>query len=341
MSELHDLTALEQGAAVARREVSPVELVDHYLARVARLSDAVGAFVTVTGELAREQALLAQQRGGRGRGPLFGVPTAVKDLNLTAGVRTTFGSAVFADFVPDVSDEVVLRLEAAGLVSLGKTSTPEFGSPCYTEPDVAPASRTPWDLERMAGGSSGGAGAAVAAGLVPLGAGFRRRRFDPDPGELLRAGRSQAQPRPDQRGAGVRRPGRPGHGRPAGPHRARRRGAAGRDGGAGGRRPGLGRAAARGRELPGLVRPHPGPAARRPVRLAGDHRRACRPGGPGGLRVGEQAAGRARPRGRGRRGADVAGRRTRVRDLTPRVQAAATARPGGAGPGTGSWNAVP
>jgi amidase len=167
VTELHDLTALEQGAAVRRREVSPVELVDHYLERIARLSDEVGAFVTVTGELARKQALVAGSRTGEG-GPLFGVPTAVKDLNLTAGVRTTFGSAVFADFVPEVSDEVVLRMEAAGLVSLGKTSTPEFGSPCYTEPDVAPASRTPWDLDRMAGGSSGGAGAAVAAGLVPV-----------------------------------------------------------------------------------------------------------------------------------------------------------------------------
>lgn len=167
MAELHDLTALEQGAAVRRREVSPVELVDHYLARIERLSDDVGAFVTVTGELARRQALLAESRAGEG-GPLFGVPTAVKDLNLTAGVRTTFGSAVFADFVPDVSDEVVARLEAAGTISLGKTSTPELGTPCYTEPDVAPPSRTPWDLERMAGGSSGGAGAAVAAGLVPV-----------------------------------------------------------------------------------------------------------------------------------------------------------------------------
>lgn len=167
MAELHDLTALEQGAAVRRREVSPVELVDHYLERIERLSDQVGAFVTVTDELARKQALLAQDRAGEG-GPLFGVPTAVKDLNLTAGVRTTFGSAVFADFVPDVSDEVVLRLEAAGTISLGKTSTPELGTPCYTEPDVAPPSRTPWDLERMAGGSSGGAGAAVAAGLVPV-----------------------------------------------------------------------------------------------------------------------------------------------------------------------------
>jgi amidase len=168
MAELHDLTALEQGAAVRDREVSPVELVDHYLARIERLSDAVGAFVTVTGELARKQALLAEARAGEpGLPPLFGVPTAVKDLNLTAGVRTTFGSATMADFVPDVSDEVVLRLEHAGLVSLGKTNTPEFGSPCYTEPDVAPPARTPYDLERMAGGSSGGAAAAVAAGLVP------------------------------------------------------------------------------------------------------------------------------------------------------------------------------
>lgn len=167
MAELHDLTALEQGEAVRRREVSPVELVDHYLARVERLSDDVGAFVTVTGDYARKQALLAESRAGQG-GPLFGVPTAVKDLNLTAGVRTTFGSAVMADYVPQVSDEVVLRMEAAGTISLGKTSTPEFGSPCYTEPDVAPPSRTPYDLSRMAGGSSGGAGAAVAAGLVPV-----------------------------------------------------------------------------------------------------------------------------------------------------------------------------
>src|SRR5690349_7589442 len=73
-----------------------------------------------------------------------------------------------AGYVPEVSDEVVLRLERAGTISLGKTNTPEFGSPCYTEPDVAPPARTPWDLDRMAGGSSGGAAAAVAAGLVPL-----------------------------------------------------------------------------------------------------------------------------------------------------------------------------
>jgi amidase len=168
VTELHDLTALEQGAAVRAGEVSPVELTEHYLARVERLSDAVGAFVTVTADLALRQARLAEAGVGDTSSPLYGVPTAVKDLNATAGVRTEFGSATMAGHVPEVSDEVVLRMTAAGMVSLGKTTTPEFGSPCYTEPDNAPPARTPWDLERMAGGSSGGAGAAVAAGLVPV-----------------------------------------------------------------------------------------------------------------------------------------------------------------------------
>ena len=168
MADLHDLTALEQGAAVRAREVSPVELVEHYLSRVERLSDSVGAFVTVTGELARRQATLAEAGVGDASSPLYGVPTAVKDLNATAGVRTEFGSATMAGNVPDVSDEVVLRMEAAGMVSLGKTTTPEFGSPCYTEPEGLPPAVTPWDRTRMAGGSSGGAAAAVAAGLVPV-----------------------------------------------------------------------------------------------------------------------------------------------------------------------------
>ena len=163
MTELHDLTALEQGDLVRRREVSPLELTEHYLERADRL-DTVGAFVTLTPERARERAAGPLE----GDGPLHGVPTAIKDLNLTAGVRTTFGSAAFSDFVPDVSDAVTLAIEAAGMVSIGKTSTPEFGSPCYTEPDVAPPAVTPWDRTRTAGGSSGGAAAAVAAGLVPV-----------------------------------------------------------------------------------------------------------------------------------------------------------------------------
>jgi amidase len=170
VTELHDLTALEQGELVRRCEISPAELAEHYLERIARLdsgSPSLGAFVTVTAEraLTRARSLTVEPAG---RCPLWGVPTAIKDLNLTAGVRTTFGSAAFSDYVPDLSDNVTTSLEAAGMVSLGKTSTPEFGSPCYTEPDVAPPAVTPWDTTRGAGGSSGGAGAAVAAGLVPV-----------------------------------------------------------------------------------------------------------------------------------------------------------------------------
>jgi amidase len=173
MTQLHDLTALEQAAAVRNGEVSPVELVDHYLGRVDRLSERLGAFVTVTEELARAQAKEAERFvTGAGDGealpPLHGVPVAIKDLNLTAGIRTTLGSRLYADFVPPVDDHVVALLRQAGTISLGKTNTPEFGLPCYTENAVAPPARTPWDLELSAGGSSGGAAAAVAAGLVPF-----------------------------------------------------------------------------------------------------------------------------------------------------------------------------
>ena len=162
---LHDLTALEQGDAVKNGDVSPLELVVHYAGR----ADDVGAFITTTHDLAREHARRLTAAGRpTDAGPLWGVPTGIKDLHPTAGVRTTFGSAAYDDFVPEESDSLVLSVEAAGMPSLGKTNTPEFGSPCYTEPDVAPAAVTPWDTTRTAGGSSGGAAAAVAAGLLPV-----------------------------------------------------------------------------------------------------------------------------------------------------------------------------
>ncbi|MFC0532204.1 amidase [Phytohabitans kaempferiae] len=168
MAEPHDLTALEQAEAIRRRELSSVELVEHYLARIEAHGDTVGAFVTVTADLARDQAKAADEAQFEGRGPLHGVPTAIKDLTMTAGVRTTFGSAVFADFVPPLDADVVALLRAAGTVSLGKTTTSELGASLYSEGAVAPPARNPWGLEYTAGGSSGGAAAAVAAGLVPL-----------------------------------------------------------------------------------------------------------------------------------------------------------------------------
>jgi amidase len=169
VSELHDLTLLEAAAAVRDRSVSPVDLVEHYLGRIAVLSDTVGAFVTVTADLARQAAKDAERAVGDGADlpALHGVPTAIKDLNLTAGVITRFGTSAIPGVDLGIDAEVVSKLKAAGLISLGKTNTPEFGLPCYTEPDNAPPARTPWDLECSAGGSSGGAAAATAAGLVP------------------------------------------------------------------------------------------------------------------------------------------------------------------------------
>ncbi|MEH0936013.1 amidase [Micromonospora psammae] len=168
MAEPHDLTALEQAAAIARGELTSAELVAHHLTRVDALGDTVGAFVTVTPERALDAARAADAVPAERRGPLHGVPTAIKDLTLTAGVRTTFGSAAFVDFVPPVDADVVRLMTAAGLVSLGKTTTSELGCSLYSEGLVAPPARNPWDLAYTAGGSSGGAAAAVATGLVPV-----------------------------------------------------------------------------------------------------------------------------------------------------------------------------
>ena len=176
MTEIHDLTMIELAASVAGGHLSPVEITDHYLDRIDRLNADVGAFYTVTHDLAREQAAQAEKaaaesRNGRGQAaalpPLTGVPIPIKDLNMVAGVRQTLGSTLFRDNVATADDYVVAALRAAGSVLTGKTATPEFGLPCYTETRIGPPARTPWDLSRSAGGSSGGAAAAVASGLAP------------------------------------------------------------------------------------------------------------------------------------------------------------------------------
>ncbi|MGH3764712.1 MAG: amidase [Pseudonocardiaceae bacterium] len=172
MADLHELTALEQAELVRRREVSPSELVEHHLRRVEERNAQLGAFVTVTADRAMDAAraadLLVTRTDPAELSPLFGVPIAIKDLTVTAGVCTTFGSAIYAQHVPHFDDDVVRFLAAAGTISVGKTSTPEFGLCCYTEPANLPPAVTPWDTNRSAGGSSGGAAAAVAAGLVPF-----------------------------------------------------------------------------------------------------------------------------------------------------------------------------
>ena len=173
VTQIHDLTVTELAAAIATGESSSVEITDHYLRRIDQFNEQVGAFYTVTHELAREQAAAADKAAsasrddGGGLPPLTGVPIPIKDLNMVAGVRLTFGSTILADNVATEDDYVVEHLRSAGIVITGKTATPEFGLPCYTETKVGPPARTPWDLSRSAGGSSGGAAAAVASGLAP------------------------------------------------------------------------------------------------------------------------------------------------------------------------------
>jgi len=171
----HDRTAVELVEHLRRRDTTPRELVQHFLERIARLNPAVGALVELTPDaaLAAADALeaAADAEGGSRSAVLWGLPHADKDLVARAGVRTAYGSRFMEQYVPEVSDPLALVLDAAGAVNLGKTATPEFGLPSYTESLVAPPTRTPWDLARGAGGSSGGAAAAVATGLLPAAVG--------------------------------------------------------------------------------------------------------------------------------------------------------------------------
>jgi amidase len=167
VTELHHLSAQEQWSSLQRGDITPTELTEHYLARIERLDGGLGAFVTVTADAALERARIQTSEGPR-PAPLWGLPFADKDLTNRAGVPTGYGSRLTQGFVPQVSDELVEVLDTAGGISLGKTNAPEFGLPSYTETLVAPPARTPWDVSLGAGGSSGGAAVAVAAGLLPF-----------------------------------------------------------------------------------------------------------------------------------------------------------------------------
>ncbi|WP_175986834.1 amidase [Microbacterium tenebrionis] len=166
MSELHDLTATDQLAALRAGEIGPVDLAKHYLDRIARLDGGLGAFVEVTADAALARA--ASLGGREPEGALWGLPFADKDLVPRAGVPTRFGSRLHREHIPDATADQAAVLDEAGGVSLGKTNTPEFGLTGYTETQIAPPARDPWNTANGAGGSSGGAATAGAAGLLPL-----------------------------------------------------------------------------------------------------------------------------------------------------------------------------
>lgn len=161
-------------AGIARRirdgELSPVEVTEACLDRIHERNDRTNAFVTITDDLAREMAEEAEEaiKNGESLGPLHGVPVAIKDLDDVEGVRTTSGSLLFEERIAESDSPYVARLKKAGAVIVGKTNTPEFGLGTTTDNRVAGETGTPFDPDRVSGGSSGGAGAALGDSLVPL-----------------------------------------------------------------------------------------------------------------------------------------------------------------------------
>src|SRR5438128_7354392 len=170
MSDLCFLTAVELGDRIRRRQVSVTEVVRAHLAQIERVNPRVNAIVTLTAERALDDAAGKDAALARGEtpGPLFGLPVAHKDLVPTKGIRTTFGSPIYRDYVPTVDGLIIERLRAAGAVTLGKTNTPEFGAGSQTFNPVFGRTLNPYDPTKTCGGSSGGAAVALACGMVPI-----------------------------------------------------------------------------------------------------------------------------------------------------------------------------
>lgn len=163
-------TACALAARIHSRELSAVAVMESHLARIAEVNPRLNAIVTLDAEGALASAAAADRAlsSGRAHGTLHGLPIAVKDLEETAGMRTTHGSPIFRDHVPDFDTLLVERLRLAGAIVIGKTNTPEFGAGSQTFNPVFGPTRNPYDPSRTAGGSSGGAGAAVASGMLPF-----------------------------------------------------------------------------------------------------------------------------------------------------------------------------
>ena len=169
-SSVYWMSAIEMARLIRAKKLSAREALVEHLKQIERVNPKVNAIVTLVPEMAEKAAARADEMQAHGAklGPLHGLPAAHKDLRPTRGIRTTWGSPLYRDFIPTENDLVVDRLQAAGAITLGKTNTPEFGAGSQTFNTVFGATRNPWDLTKTCGGSSGGAAVALACGLVPV-----------------------------------------------------------------------------------------------------------------------------------------------------------------------------
>ena len=169
-AELTKLSAVELARRIRTGEITPLDVLDAHLAKIAELNPQLNAIVTLDMEGARAQAIAAGEAVTRGDklGTLHGLPVVIKDVTLTKGMRTTYASPLYKDFIPDVDAAPVARLRKAGAIILGKTNTPEFATGATTFNDVFGVTRNPWDPTKTPAGSSGGSAAAAASGMVPL-----------------------------------------------------------------------------------------------------------------------------------------------------------------------------
>ena len=163
-------TATELAGLIRRREVSVREVMSAHLAQIEWVNPMVNAIPTLVAEQATAQAVEADEALARGAspGPLYGLPIAIKDLAETRGIRTTYGSSIYSEHVPEQDALFVRRLKAAGAIVIGKTNTPEFGAGSQTFNPVFGVTRNPYDLSRTCGGSSGGGAVALACGMIPI-----------------------------------------------------------------------------------------------------------------------------------------------------------------------------
>src|SRR5262247_1858116 len=169
-TDLCFMTATELAHHIRAKELSAREVMEAHLSQIARVNPQVNAIVTLLPERAMAGARAADDALARGTavGPLHGLPIAHKDLVLTKGIRTTYGSRIYKDFVPDQDALIVERMRGAGAITIGKTNTPEFGAGSQTFNEVFGATLNPYDPSKTCGGSSGGAAVALACGMLPL-----------------------------------------------------------------------------------------------------------------------------------------------------------------------------